>query len=278
MHIKESFEEFAAAFSIVLPYLKEIMGQDMALHISNQTHFLHFEDASTFHIPVTPGSEIPQGDPTLEAIKQGEQLMANVPGEVYGVPMKAVMTPLISDDGKCVGCIGVGRDMSLEVQVSEMAAHLEDSLEQASAAIQQIASYAGSVNENQQQLDSAVSEIGETTNNIYVVLELIKNIADQTKMLGLNAAIEAARAGDAGRGFGVVAEEIRKLSDESRQTVVQIKGLAQKIDERVQGAQNISAVTIRATEEQAAATEEITASIEEISSSAHILRDVAKTL
>lgn len=278
MHIKESLEEFAAAFSIVLPYLKEIMGQDMALHISNRTHFLHFEDASNFHLPVTPGSEIPQGDPTLAAITQGEQLMANVPREVYGVPMKAVVTPLISDDGKCVGCIGVGRDMSLEVRVSEMAAHLEESLEQASAAIQQIASYAGSVNENQQQLDSAVSEISETTNNIYVVLELIKKIADQTKMLGLNAAIEAARAGDAGRGFGVVAEEIRKLSDESRQTVIQIKSLAQKIDERVQGAQNISSVTIRATEEQAAATEEITASIEEISSSAHILRDVAKAL
>ena len=43
MHIKENFDEFSAAFSIVLPYLKEIMGQDMALNISNQTHFLHLK-------------------------------------------------------------------------------------------------------------------------------------------------------------------------------------------------------------------------------------------
>jgi methyl-accepting chemotaxis protein len=82
-------------------------------------------------------------------------------------------------------------------------------------------------------------------------LELIKNIADQTKMLGLNAAIEAARAGDAGRGFGVVAEEIRKLSDESRQTVNQIRDFSEQIREKVAGAQKLSQITLKASEEQA---------------------------
>jgi len=184
MHIKENFDEFSAAFSIVLPYLKEIMGQDMALNISNQTHFLHFEDASTFHLPVTPGEEIPQGDPTLQAIKQGKQLTANVPTEVYGVPMKAIMTPIIAD-GKIAGCIGIGRNIGLEIKVLEMASHLDESLQQVTAAIQQIAISAGNVNENQLQLGAAVTEIGQVTKSIYVVLDLIKNISDQTKMLGL---------------------------------------------------------------------------------------------
>jgi len=66
--------------------------------------------------------------------------------------------------------------------------------------------------------------------NINSVMEFIKEIADETKMLGLNAAIEAARVGEAGRGFGVVAEEIRKLSQESKKTVVQIKELTQGIE------------------------------------------------
>ena len=66
-----------------------------------------------------------------------------------------------------------------------MASHLDESLQQVSAAIQQIAISAGNVNENQLQLGAAVTEIGQVTKSIYVVLDLIKNISDQTKMLGL---------------------------------------------------------------------------------------------
>lgn len=277
MHINLEFDEFSQAFSIVLPYLKEIMGQDLAVNISDRTHFQSFADAATFHVPVKPGDEIPQGDPTRQAIKQGEQLMANVPAEVYGVPMKAVMTPIISD-GNVVGCIGIARSRALEVEVIEMATNLDDSLQQASAAIQQIAASAGSVNENQQQLGAAVTQISEVTSRIHAVSELIKDIANQTNLLGLNASIEAARAGDAGRGFGVVAEEIRKLSDESQRAVTQIKDLAKQIDERIQAAKHLSSITTNASEEQAAAAQEITASIEDINSSAQLLGNIANNL
>ncbi|MPQ31936.1 methyl-accepting chemotaxis protein [Clostridium estertheticum] len=277
MHINESFEEFSAAFRVVLPYLKEIMGHDMAVNISNQTHFLKFEDATTFHLPVTNGSEIPKGDPTNEVIKEGKQLITNVPAEVYGVPMKAIITPIITG-GKVVGCIGIGRNTALEDKVLQMTSNLEESIQQVSATIQQIVASSSSINENQQQLGTAVTEIGDATDSIYVVLELIKNIANQTKMLGLNASIEASRAGDDGRGFGVVAKEIRKLSEQSQYTVARINDLTKQIDQRVQGAQNVSSVTLKAVEEQAAATQEIMASIEEISSSSQILDDIAKEL
>ena len=59
--------------------------------------------------------------------------------------------------------------------------------------------------------------------------DLITSIASKTKLLALNAAIEAAGAGDAGRGFGVVASEIRQLSDESHSSVKNIEGIIQKL-------------------------------------------------
>jgi methyl-accepting chemotaxis protein len=104
----------------------------------------------------------------------------------------------------------------------------------------------------------------ELSERINEVLGFIKQIADETKMLGLNAAIEAARAGDLGRGFGVVAEEIRKLSDESRVTVVKIRELTEQISNKVVETTTKSEQTMRASEEQAAATEEITAMSEEM--------------
>lgn len=97
-------------------------------------------------------------------------------------------------------------------------------------------------------------------------------------MLGLNAAIEAARAGEAGRGFGVVAEEIRKLSDDSKNTVVQIRELTAQIETALINTLKASEISLRNTEEQAAATEEIGASVEQLASMAQELNAIAENL
>lgn len=151
---------------------------------------------------------------------------------------------------------------------------------------------------------ASVSTLGERSEKIGAVIEVIEDIADQTNLLALNAAIEAARAGEHGRGFAVVADEVRKLAErttratqevgesirqiqaETARAVATIKGgdrqvrqgvemaseasqSLKQIVESVQKTAGVIAVIAAASEEQASACNEIRGSLDQIAASAN---------
>ncbi|MCZ4337071.1 methyl-accepting chemotaxis protein [Shewanella colwelliana] len=105
--------------------------------------------------------------------------------------------------------------------------------------LSQAMSYVTHMSQESLLAKEAVSKVAESSTNISKILEVISAIAEQTNLLALNAAIEAARAGEQGRGFAVVADEVRALASKTQSSTDEISKLIDSLQREVNSASNI---------------------------------------
>ena len=124
------------------------------------------------------------------------------------------------------------------------------------------------------QTSSQMSKLKDDSTSVGAVLDVIKGIAEQTNLLALNAAIEAARAGEQGRGFAVVADEVRALAKRTQESTEEIQQIIKTLQDGAAGATQAMLLSTNKTREAVQLAEKAGGTITDISTSIGMIRDM----
>ncbi len=143
----------------------------------------------------------------------------------------------------------------------------------------------GKINDTVQAMSMVIGNLGDQSQKIGTIVDTISAISEQTNLLALNAAIEAARAGEHGRGFAVVADEVRKLAEQSREAAGEISQLIVAIQQDTENAvaamhEGVNQVTdgTKAVDEAGGSFRQISSMVGEVAQSSQMMESVVKDL
>lgn len=227
--------EVMEAFYNMIPYFEHFLGCELGFTISNTEKFLYAGYNESFRSETKSqkampkaGDSIPPNSAADVCLKRKEKLYVDVPEAVFGMPVRTAAMPVVVD-GEVEGTIVMAISKKKQRDALDLANSLSGSLEKLSNSTLGMAKGFEEIAETNVGIEKYIAEFNEKSERTDEIIRFVKEIANKTNLLGLNAAIEAARVGDAGKGFGIVANEVRNLSSFTKQSAEDIKDVLENI-------------------------------------------------
>lgn len=275
---RSEMDQLQEALERSLPLVQRLFPLDVMFALADTEKFIYYLPGKELDARIGPGTPVPASGGIRSALVSGEEVSGTLPKEIYGVPFKSSSMPIRDSSGAVTGVFTIGISLSNQVILSEAANALAVTSDELSSTSVEIAGTASELAGTVSGLKELGQKVVEDLQQTDEILDFIRKVADNSNLLGLNAAIEAAHAAEHGRGFGIVAQEIRKMSVSSASSAKDIAGILQTIKQKISQMDAILTDCLAQSERQAAATEEITASMEQLAASAVEIEGIARLI
>jgi hypothetical protein len=266
--------ELVKSFYNLVPYFKYYFEDELVFTISNTERFLLVQDSENLKMASKTGDSIPSGCAADLCLKQKKPVSAVIPEHVFGVPLKTMAVPVF-ENNEIQGTIVIGTSLAKKEKMSNLSSSISNSLSEISTNLFDMVSGVQKISETNSAIQNFIEETNNNAKKTDEVLGFIQGIAKQTNLLGLNAAIESSKAGEFGKGFSIVANEIRKLSQSTKESTNQINSTLSAIQSSINEIYSRFNNSNLLLENQSSELEEITAAIEELNSNAVLLKEFA---
>lgn len=257
-------EEILKSLIQAAPLIKELFEEDTAITIEDNNEFLYISCGEALDMPYKVGDKI-EDNASRDAIrKEKKTARFSLSKEIQGIDRKIVTVPVMNPEGEVIGSYSLIRNTEKEGVIRSTSNELMKALEATSGTISSIADDASLLSGNLNVLIEKTEVTMKSIKESCEAIKLIENISKQTSMLGLNAAIEASRAGESGKGFSVVAQEMRKLSIQSGVSSNKINSALSEMEHNIKSIIDAIDSLGEIAESQAAAIQEMSGTIQEI--------------
>ena len=264
-------------FIRMAPYIPSFIDEPVSVAITNREAFIFNQSCKELPVSFELGKPFPEGNTPSLAMKSGEIMVREVSEQVYGIPFKSYAIPL-REDGEIVGCLMLAKSITVIKNSKKAISDLSEEVGEITGVINGITSDVQKSSENTYEVNKLIDELLLETEKMNSILATINKLSNSTKILGLNASIESARAGEAGRGFSVVAQEIGRLSANTTQAALEITQMLASIEGQLQAIGSKSQETTDNFMQQAASLQEIAASMDNLNANVKVIDDYMKQL
>jgi len=271
-------EEYLDLLVKLTPIMANFYHIDVAFAVVDKDKYVSVFKPPSLPLEIDIGEPIKPGSAIYDAILQKRRVIKEVPKEVFGVSIRALAQPILAEDNTVIGGWALVCSKANEAALNEIIDQFSLAFSQVNTSMQEISYGAQNLAKISETLSSAAYTTLDNVKKTDEILQMIREIADQTKLLGLNAAIEAARAGEQGRGFAVVAEEIRRLSEQSNISAKQVKQILSLIGESMNSIREETQETSAVSQQQSSSLQEIAASLQELTAQLESLQQLAKNI
>ncbi|WP_226383526.1 methyl-accepting chemotaxis protein [Paenibacillus massiliensis] len=273
-----SLEHMLSSLAATLPLVQRLIPSDVMFALTDQEKFIYYLPGEKLDIGLKLGAPIPPTGGIRKALDTNSMITVSVPEEVYGYPFKSISMPLHNEHQQCFGILTMGISLHNQLTLEGAAEKLADSSSEIRELSDGIAGAANTLMSEVHVLNELGGQVLTELERADSMLRFIRSIADNSRLLGINAAIEAAHAGEAGRGFGIVAKEIRTMADSSSTTSSEVEEMLTSIHSHIHELRVKLTACSELSGNQAAGTEEIAASMQQLAAYAENIRDIAKRI